>query len=251
MTESAQPQPADNGDEQLSPADLIGEMHSLRQRTRTDRRAYWLPLLVFGVLIAASVPLYVRSLPRCYTPPALAGSAMPILGSVPSSLYVGSHWIGAYWFVAMQVGIVATVLWYRWRGRQVGLRTPTSGFLIASVAVIELALLASVVSQFGLPIAQFRGMFPLVLLAVPVCVLAWMERSIALAAIAAVYVTLALLACLYNVENILARLGWYPGGTLAMLPNVALPALFLVLAGSGAWLAPRLRWRLRRLPANG
>jgi len=48
----------------------------------------------------------------------------------------------------------------------------------------------------------------------------------------------ALLASLYNVENLLFRLGWKPGPgdwDLTSLPNVLLPALVLLAAGAGAF----------------
>ncbi|WP_244166840.1 hypothetical protein [Micromonospora marina] len=36
-------------------------MTTLRRRARAARQAYWHPLLLFGVLIAAAAPLYVES----------------------------------------------------------------------------------------------------------------------------------------------------------------------------------------------
>jgi hypothetical protein len=65
------------------------------------------------------------------------------------------------------------------------------------------------------------------------------RRSWALAIITLVYTGAALLASLYDVENVLYRLGWNPGSTgapLAALPNVLLPALVLLAAGAGAFL---------------
>jgi hypothetical protein len=87
-----------------------------------------------------------------------------------------------------------------------------------------------------------RGTFPLVIIAAGLCALAWAERSRALAAIAAVYTGAALLASLYNVENVLFRLGWKPGlgdSDLTSLPNLLLPALVLLVAGAGAFAVQR------------
>jgi hypothetical protein len=87
-----------------------------------------------------------------------------------------------------------------------------------------------------------RGTFPLVIIAAGLWALAWAERSRALAVIAAVYTAAALLASLYNVENVLFRLGWNPSGQewrLTSLPNVLLPALVLLVAGTGAFAAQR------------
>ena len=73
-------------------------------------------------------------------------------------------------------------------------------------------------------------------------VLAWAERSRALTLIAAVYTATALLASLYDIENVLFRLGWNPAGNdwaLTSLPNVLLPALVLLAAGAGAFAVQR------------
>jgi hypothetical protein len=51
-----------------------------------------------------------------------------------------------------------------------------------------------------------------------------------------------LLASLYNVENLLFRLGWNPAPgdwDLTSLPNVLLPALVLLAAGAGAFAVQR------------
>lgn len=68
----------------------------------------------------------------------------------------------------------------------------------------------------------------------------WSSR--ALAVIAAVYTGTALLASLYDIENVLFQLGWNPTGTdwsLTSLPNVLLPALVLLAAGAGAFAVQR------------
>jgi hypothetical protein len=87
-----------------------------------------------------------------------------------------------------------------------------------------------------------RGTFPFVIIAAGLWVLAWAERSRALTLIAAVYTATALLASLYDIENVLFRLGWNPAGNdwrLTSLPNVLLPALVLLAAGAGAFAVQR------------
>ena len=67
------------------------------------------------------------------------------------------------------------------------------------------------------------------------------------AVVAAIYTGTALLASLYNIENVLFRLGWNPAPDqwqLTSLPNVLLPALVLLAAGRAAFVAQR---RTRRM----
>jgi hypothetical protein len=87
-----------------------------------------------------------------------------------------------------------------------------------------------------------RGTFPFVIIAAGLWVLAWAERSRALAVIAAVYTAAALLSSLYNIENVLFRPGWNPprsDWSLTSLPNVLLPALVLLATGAGAFAVQR------------
>jgi hypothetical protein len=82
-----------------------------------------------------------------------------------------------------------------------------------------------------------RGTFPFVIIAIGLWVLTWAERSGGLAVIAAIFTASALVSALYNVENVVFRLGWNPSGwqwRLTSLPNVLLPALVLLIAGAGA-----------------
>jgi len=54
------------------------------------------------------------------------------------------------------------------------------------------------------------GHVPVLIIAAGLWVLAWAERSRALAVIAAVYTAAALLSSLDNIENVLFRPGWNP-----------------------------------------
>jgi hypothetical protein len=66
--------------------------------------------------------------------------------------------------------------------------------------------------------------------------------------ITGIYTAAALLASLYNVENVLFRLGWNPSPNqwrLTSLPGVLLPALVLLVAGVSA-LAGQRRHRVAR-----
>jgi hypothetical protein len=259
--ERAQPQ---EEQPQEDPAALLGELRALRRRTRTARHAYWFPLVLFGLLTCLSAPFYLQD----YPPPtqtglvagAVAGSggfAMPVLGGFPG--ITTQRFLGYYWMAALLGGLLLTLLWYRWNARRVGLQTPARGYLVTTAVLTVLALVIPPLSRVRSPHwlswlrylgvlwpgdLMLRGTFPFVIIAVGLWALAWAERSRALAVIAAVYTGAALLAALYNVENILFRLGWNPSGAqwrLTSLPNVLLPALVLLAAGAGAFAAQRHR----------
>ena len=92
-----------------------------------------------------------------------------------------------------------------------------------------------------------RGTLPFLIIAAGLWTLARAERSRALLAVAAIYTGTALLASLYNIENVLFRLGWNPSPgqwQLTSLPNVLLPALVLLAAGTAAFVVQR---RTRRM----
>jgi len=134
----------------------------------------------------------------------------------------------------------------------VGLRAPARAVTITGIALAALAFLGPMLvanlpfrnTPAGLPLGDLwmRGTFAFLIAAAGLWVLAWAERSRALAVITLAYTGAALLASLYDVENLLYRLGWSPGpgGAVAMLPNVLLPALVLLAGGAGAFfLRPR------------
>jgi hypothetical protein len=230
------------------PGELLGEMRAIRRRARLARHAYWFPLVLFGLLTLASVPFYIRRLPvsggvvRVGPGPGVLQSGF--LGG--AGLFELADGTAYYWLGAMLLGITATVLWYRWRGNRIGLRTPARGYLITGLTLLALALLIPVVSgrSVRLPLLWpgdyvISDLFPLLLIGLGLFVLAWSERSTGLAAIAVGYFAIALVANLYFLSNVLYRLHWNLSPAAAAVPNVVLPALVLLLTGAGAWIVQR------------
>jgi hypothetical protein len=224
-------------------AAMLSEVGRLRSEARAARHAYWFPLVLFGVLTCASVPFYVQPLPTAgwHIPHA----PVPVLSAL-GGIFATSGWralLGYYWLVAIAVGLGLTWLWYRRHGRIAGVVTPSRGYLMTTAAIVVLALLSWI--AFPLPgDITIRGTFPLVIIGLGLWVLARAERSWALLAIAAIYTGTALLASLYDIENVLFRLGWTPstsGWRFTTLPNVLLPALVLLAAGAGALAMQRRR----------
>jgi hypothetical protein len=234
------------------PGTLLADLARLRRQTRAARHAYWFPLVLFGLLTCGAAPLYVVAA----APPASGAHAFDsgpiLLGSTPFG--TSTFYIGWYWAVALVGGYLLTLLWYRRHAGRAGVRTPARGYLITgvvlTVAVLVIPPLTRLVPGLALVWLPFgdvwiRGTLAFLIIAAGLWVLARAERSRALAAAALVYTGAALLASLYNVENIIFRLGWTPRSAFAwqltVLPNVLLPAAILLGAGCGAFLVQRSR----------
>lgn len=236
---------------------LLQEMRVLRRQARAARHAYWFPLFLFGVLTCASAPFYIHpGVPSGQAGPAAQpGSQLPILGGHPGFLV--QPYLAYYWLAALLSGLLLTLLWYRRNARRVGLQTPARGYVITVAVLTILALAAPPLSRLRSPHQLswlqhlqvlwpgdlvVRGTFPFVIIAAGLWTLAWAERSRGLVGIAGIYTSTALLASLYDIENLLLRLGWNPAPgqwDLTSLPNVLLPALVLLAAGAGAFAVQR------------
>jgi hypothetical protein len=250
-------------DDLVAAGDLLAEVQVLRRSARSARHAYWFPLVLFGLLTLVAVPFYIRPQMRpavtLFTPPT---PYMPLLGGSPG-LFNGNY-LGYYWLVALLGGLTLTLFWYRLHARRIGLATPARGYLITGVVLTLLALVLPLVAQTprltGLDALfpgdlSIRGTFPFLIIAVGLWVLAWAERSRGLAVVALVYSLTALLASLYDIENVLFRLGWNPSPyqwRLTGLPNAVLPALVLLVAGIAAFVVQRRQGRrIQQQSASG
>jgi hypothetical protein len=245
--------PADGADAAGGPGRLLADLAGLRRQTRTVRHGYWFPLVLFGLLTCGAAPLYVAAAAPRDTSGAYATGRGPLLlnGFLPG----GGFYIGWYWAAALTGGYLLTVAWYRWHARRAGVATPARGYLITGVVLTVLVLVippltvwVPALSWIWLPFGDvwIRGTLAFLIIAAGLWMLARVERSRALAVIALVYTGAALLSSLYNVENIVFRLGWNPGRSafawqLTALPNVLLPAAVLLAGGCGAFLAQRAR----------
>jgi hypothetical protein len=245
--------------------EVLGELAGLRRRARSDRHAYWFPLVLFGVLSCAATPFYrsaflmVGGVARSagVTEVALSpGIGMPLLGQAP---FGGTFFLGYYWLLALVGGYLVSALWYRRHARRAGLQTPARGYVVTGIAATVAALLLPPLSQFR-PLAWLsvlwpgelvvRGTFPYLIIAAGLWVLARAERSRGLAATALVYSVAALVSSLYNTENLLFRLGWTPSANdlwQTALPNLLLPAAVLLAAGAIAGAAAAAGRRKRAL----
>ena len=82
-------------------AAVLSDVEHLRDEARTARHAYWFPLMVFGILVTASAPLYVS--PTIITESGSYGiEGQPNLGwlqqsfvGAPSPGLTALYWLGA------------------------------------------------------------------------------------------------------------------------------------------------------------
>jgi hypothetical protein len=235
------------------PGDLLGELATLRHRVRATRHAYWFPLVLFGLIGIGAVPFYLLSAPPGVTGRSawtVVAPATPVLaGNGISSLGRGSSLLGFYWLLALVAGFLLMMAWYRRHARQAGVTSPVrpaaiTGIALTIVALIGPAIARAVGSQWlWLPFPWFltiHGMYPFLIIGISLCVLARSERSRALTLIAIVYLAAAVVACSYDVENQVARFGYYTSANWFMvLPNAALPVGVLLLSGATASLYRR------------
>ena len=226
-------------------AGLLDHLGRLRRDARSARHAYWFPLMLFSLLTLAALPFYVPpNIPeRSAGVEQIPGSSVPLLSGSPG--YLVRNYLGNYWLVALFGGVALTLLWYRRHARRVGMRTPSRGYVITMTVLTGLTVILPLLAQLPglgfllMPLPgdlTIRGAFPFLIIAAGLWVLAWAERSVGLAVIAAVYTGTALLASLYNIENELGRLGW---NASSGVPNVLLPAIVLLIGGAIAFAVQR------------
>jgi hypothetical protein len=255
MSKTPEPGTGGQGHRGPAPAQVLDEMRLIRERTSAVAHAYWLPLLLFGLAICGSVPFYERLQQSQLHPARLPAACAP---GQPCHIDVGAHYriaitaLGWYWQIAIPVAVVLTVLWYRWRAARVGLRTPARGFLITGLVLGELVLLVSllITVALGRPdslVSDFRHIGTVLVITAVLWVLAWAERSRALASIVAVVLVVALPVSIATGGGIAGGSTGAADLSLTSLRLLGLaPALILLVGGAGAWL--RQRAALRRSP---
>lgn len=109
------------------PQTILGDLRSLRDRVRADRRGYAFPLFLFGGLILFAPVLYTP----LQLPPAPDGELTaiqidpgPFPQFTPFLNHVRDPWlVDWYWILVIVGGLAATGWWYRHRARRLGVET--------------------------------------------------------------------------------------------------------------------------------
>lgn len=234
-----------------APGELLASMATLRRRTRAARHAYWFPLILFGLLTVAAAPLYVES-----TAP--SDGRLPVevhpLAALGGGFLERSAALGWYWLAALVAGYLLSLGWYRWRGERMGLRTPTRAYRTAGVVGVLAGLLLPIVLRFLLlntdasvseatswltiPVlgTAHRGMLPHLIIAIGLLVLARLERSWGLLAVAACFT-----AAVVAVNGYFHLTEFEPGDLtrFSFLLGAVPPAAILLVGGAAALFANR------------
>ena len=129
---------------ELAAATLLDEMGALRDKARADQHGYWLPLVLFGVLIlgvpladpgsARTAGLALWNAPGLHIGHVVIASMGILQGPTPAS--------GTYWLAAIVVGLLATVIWYRGRANRIGVAPRISTYLWPAFGALALFTVA-------------------------------------------------------------------------------------------------------------
>ena len=189
---------------------------ALRQRVRVESLPAWFPLLVFGCVICGAVPLYIVAVPAI-SPGEVSfiDAGLTFFGGVQSAWYVS-----LYWLISIPAAYVLSAFFYRRHADALGVADRSIPFTAAGLALFGGLLL--LYSPFGLESPWswtpgnllVRGLLPLLAISLALLSLAVIARSVSLGVFAAGFVGLTVVANLYNMENLVFRLGWTPSSDL-------------------------------------
>jgi hypothetical protein len=214
-----------DGPESAQAKDWLARVREVRVAVRQARPGYWFPLLVFGLIVLVSTPLYVQNpIPGSHDRSMPAFFPTGFLSDSPTRAAV-------FWVVALPVGFLLVTLYYGMRARRHGVEVSLNAFLLVGLAVFGLLVLASLAgATFFLGDLAIRGLLPLFVIAFALLVLAFAQRSIGQVGFALAFVALCLVANLYDMENVVNRMlgsGYGPSA------NVVITSVALLLGAIG------------------
>jgi hypothetical protein len=266
-------------------ATFLAGVDAARARARVDRRGYAFPLFLFSGLLLVAPLLYVPG--HAVSEPGTLEVLLGIQGGADKAHPTLIAW---FWLATIVGGVAATVWWYRRRGQRVGVETDTRALVTAGVAatvgfvvgswllgdlysapatnltILVGAAVAAVVAIRRSPLAcavfatvafaalgvySHNGMRGLLVIAVLVLTLAWLDRSVLLGVVGALFTLAAIPAnhqiFYWDLSRLFNRLDWESGvdGQLPVCQQLVVPAM--ILLGGGIIAAARGR----RVPAGG
>jgi hypothetical protein len=238
-------------DKGVEARELLSSVDEARGMTRRDQHGFWFPLVVFGLLTLFSASLYwqyplsLRHIGKGSVTYSGGGISFPDNGLDPYFWTNGlGRWVTYYWTAALILGYFVTVLFYRRRAGRVGISQRVWPTVVIGVGALALVLWANDILRPGfLMIGDLwgRGTVSLLIMSLGLLTLAISERSAWYVIYCLGFIGLALLSSLYNISNLFDRFGI--GGPFhgngQELPNLLLPAAYLLLGGLVCWAIQR------------
>ena len=224
----------------------IDDVLVLQSRTRRARRAMWFPLMLFGLVILASAPLYLHfngdipPIPASLTPDvpatpltdAASEGSSGLLQFLTGGMFTFSPLkITIFWLVAGPMAYLATAGFYWLHARRRGVATSIKAYVLTGLGLFAL-LVATSTPLIPIPVPgdlMVRGLTPLLAVDLGLFVLARIERSWALLAFAVPFFALTVVANLYDMANVAYRLGF---GSAGPEVNVIVVGSVLLIAGA-------------------
>lgn len=195
-------------------SDVLTDVEAARRQAWADRPSPALPLLLLAAVV-------------------LGGIGVAFIETDQHGMYLDDPVRLAYWSIATLVAYVVMILVARHQGYRTGIWVDRRALVIAGLPALMIVVVLVVVSSrtpFLPGDLTLRGNLPLLAIAVGVIVWAYRERRPGLWVLAAVLVPLTLLANLYDMENLLFRLGVPYFAYAAEVVNLAVVAAVLLVA---------------------
>jgi hypothetical protein len=220
-------------------SEVVSGVDEARARAWADRPGPAIPLLLLALVVTGAL---VVGLIRAAQVTVVPDASQPEFGLVSGPMPVNDRVRLLYWVVA-SIAAYLLALWIaRRQGYRGGLWVNRRPLVVAGV----LALLGALIIVFGWFAPGdllIRGNVPLLAIAVGIEVWALRERRPGLWVVAAVIVPVTLLANLYDVENLLFRLGIPFFDNADQIANLGAVAVVLFIASAVFGV---LHWRAAR-----
>lgn len=223
--------------------ELLEEVGHVRERAEADRPSPAIPLLLLALVVTGALTV---ALVRLGSVQVLAGESPVISGSDPTSLpssdsirlISGSAYMPfddpgrlAYWVIASIVAYVLAIWIARRQGYRGGVWVDRLPLAMGGLAALLVSVIV-VAGWYAPADLLIRGNVPLLAIAVGIVVWAVRERRPGLWVVAAVIAPLSVLANLYDMENVLFRIGVPYFDNAEEIANLGLVAAVLFVAAA-------------------
>lgn len=160
-------------------------------------------------------------------------------GSVGGATY-SSRTVALYWLIALTSAFLLIGGWYRRQARRRGVATSPALFIASTFGLVALLILTTpalfghrvIPTPLGFADGEIRGVLPIVAIAIGLIVLGRRERSASLVAFAIGFLGLAALVDLYDLQNMVYRIGIHLSEQYAPATGVCFAGIVLTFTGA-------------------